>query len=115
MGGDNKIQFRFFEKETASQKTVQKRTAMVQNSKVQVVSNDLVRRLCNTMEELGSQETNRMVDSLAQKLLNSGETVEETRASIVKGLKGYEGRKKRCKGEGRSLWRTAVESWGDRQ
>ena len=115
VGEDNLIQFRFFEKETTSQRTVQKRTAMEQNSKMQVVANDLVRRLCNTMEEVGGQEIIKVVDNYTQKLLNSGYTVEETRAIIVKGLKGYEGRKNRCKREGRSLWRTAAQSGGARQ
>ena len=115
VGEDNLIQFRFFEKETTSQRTVQKRTAMEQNSKIQVVANDLVRRLCKTMEELGSQEIIKMVDNYTQNLLNSGYTVEETRAIIVKGLKGYEGRKNKCKREGRSLWRTAAQSGGARQ
>ena len=114
VGNNNQIQFRFYEKETTSKRTVQKRTAMEHNSKIQVVSNDLVRRLCNTIEELGSQETIKVIDDYSQKLLNSGYSVEETRAIVVKGLKGYEGRKNRCREEGRSLWRTANQSRGAR-
>ena len=106
--------FKFYEKETTSKRTVQKRTAMEQNTKIQIVSNDLVRRMCNTMEELGEQERHVVIDGYAQKLLNSGYSKEETRSIIVKGLKGYEGRKTRCKLEGRSLWRTSVESRGAR-
>ena len=55
VGSDNKIKYRFYEKETCSQKTVQRRTAMEENVKLKIVSNDLVRRLCNSMEELGSE------------------------------------------------------------
>ena len=43
----NKILYRFFEKETASRRTVQKTTAMNEDTKVQVLSNDLLRRLMN--------------------------------------------------------------------
>ena len=47
------IEYRFYEKETFSTKTVQTRTAMDENSKHQVLANDQVRRLCNSMEGLG--------------------------------------------------------------
>ena len=62
VGSDNKIKYRFYEKETCSQKTVQRRTAMEENVKLKIVSNDLVRRLCNSMEELGSEELKRIID-----------------------------------------------------
>ena len=91
VGEDNTILFKFYEKETTSNRTIQKRTAMEQNSKIQIVSNDLVRRLCNTMEELGEQETLKVVDGYAQKLLNGGFSREETRGIIDRGIKGYEG------------------------
>ena len=52
---------------------------MEENSKIQIVSNDLVRRLCNTMEELGEQGAQQVVDGYAQKLLNSGYGLEQTR------------------------------------
>ena len=65
VGGDNMIKFKFYEKETASKRTVQRRTAMEQNSKLQIVSNDLVRRMCNTMEELREIERYRVIDEYA--------------------------------------------------
>ena len=114
VGDDNRILFKFYEKETTSIKTIQKRTAMEQNSKIQIVANDLVRRMCNTMEELGEEETLSVIDNYAQKLLNGGFDREETKGIIVRGLKGYEGRKRKCQIEGRALWRTAVESDGAR-
>ena len=49
---DNKVLYRFYEKPTASNITVQKRTAMGEDSKLQIVSNDLVRRLQNNSEDL---------------------------------------------------------------
>ena len=44
-----------------------------------------------------------MIDEYSQK-------VQETRVTVVKGLKGYEGRRNRCREEGRSLWRTAEQT-----
>ena len=50
--GSNQILYDFFEKPTSSNLTVQKRTAMGEDSKMQVLSNDLIRRLMNNSEEL---------------------------------------------------------------
>ena len=58
----NKIEFKFFEKETTKKNTVQKKSAMEENSKMKILSNDLIRRLSNTMEELGNKERNVVVD-----------------------------------------------------
>ena len=87
---------------------------MEENGKIQILSNDLVRRLCNTMESLGAREQHLVVDGYAQKLLNSGYGKEQVRKIVVNGIKGYEGRKSRCKKEGRRLRRTAKESLGAR-
>ena len=48
VGDDNIIQFKFYEKETSTKKTVQRSSAMEENSKIKILSNDLVRRLANT-------------------------------------------------------------------
>ena len=114
VGEQNKIEYKFYEKETTTRRTVQRRTAMEENVKVKIVSNDLVRRLCNSMEELGSNETNRVVDGYAQKLLNSGYSREQTRSILVNGIKGYEGRKAKCLKLGRSVKRKAKDSLEDR-
>ena len=71
IGEQNQILFRYFEKETCSRMTVQQKTAMNENTKIQVVSNDLVRRLLNSSEELGSKEKARIVDQYGQKFLDS--------------------------------------------
>ena len=87
---------------------------MEENVKLKIVSNDLVRRLCNSMEDMGVEERMRVVDGYSQKLINSGYSIEQTRGIIVSGIKGYEGRRRRCSLEGRKLWRKAAESEGAR-
>ena len=114
VGSDNQIQFKFYEKSTCSKKTVQKDSAMEENAKIQTVSNDLVRRLCNTGESLGAREQCKVVDDYGQKLANSGYSLEQVRRILVNGIKGFEGRKLRCKREGRSLYRKAFQSQGAR-
>ena len=110
----NQVQIKFYEKDTCSKKTVQMDSAMEENAKIQTVSNDLVRRLCNTGESLGAREKCRVVDSYAQKLSNSGYSLEQVRRILVNGIKGFEGRKLRCQREGRPLYRKAVQSQGAR-
>ena len=46
----NQVQFKFYEKGTCSRKTVMMKSAMEENSKMKILSNDLIRRLGNTME-----------------------------------------------------------------
>ena len=110
----NLIEFKFFEKDTCSKKTVHKDSAMEENSKIQTVSNDLVRRLCNTRQSMGAEEQQKVVDQYGQKLANSGYSHEQVRRILVNGIKGFEGRRNRCIKEGRKLYRTAKESMGAR-
>ena len=58
----NKIEYKFYEKETTTRRTVQKRRAMEENIKIKIVSNDLVSRLSNSMEGVGSSEATTVVD-----------------------------------------------------
>ena len=67
----NQVLFRFYEKETTTKRSVQRPTAMNENCKIQVVNNDLVRRLQNTCETLGAEEYSKVVDQYARKLLTS--------------------------------------------
>ena len=90
--------------------TVHKNSAMEENIKMQILANDVVRRLNNTHEALGRSQIARVVDGYGQKLLNSGYKIEQVRAILVRGIRGYEGRKLRCKKEGRKLKSIAMES-----
>ena len=53
---ENKVLHRYYEKPTTTRLTVQLRSAMEERNKMQILSNDLVRRLLNSMEEVGDQE-----------------------------------------------------------
>ena len=88
----NQVLFDFYEKPTSSNLTVQKRTAMGEDAKIQVVSNDLIRRLQNCSEELGKGAKVKIVDEYTQKLSNSGYRGEHLKKIITNGIKGYEGK-----------------------
>ena len=114
VGGGNVVEYKFFEKPTSSKRTVQSKTAMNENSKVQIVSNDMVRRLQNTMEGLGPSYMVAVVDQYAVKLLNSGYNREQTRKIILNGIKGFTRKKRSRISKGLPLRSTGKMSKGSR-
>ena len=69
---NNQVLFTYYEKPTSAKRPVMKRSAMAENAKIQVLSNDLIRRFMNTREDLPDGDFCKMTDGYAQKLLNSG-------------------------------------------
>ena len=102
--------FRYFEKDVCSSRTVQKQSAMGENMKVQILSQDTVRRLLNTSESKGAETREQIIDQYARKLRASGYSREQTRRILLNGIKGYEGTLKRSREHGKSLRTTAGRS-----
>ena len=112
---NNIVDYNFYEKPMSSNVTVQRMSAMEENSKMKTLSNDLIRRLLNTSEGLGLEERIKVVDNYSLKLLNSGFKLEQVRTIIVNGVKGYERKVKESKRPGgRKFRRTSAESRGAR-
>ena len=107
---DWQVSWKFFEKPTTTNVTVQKTSAMEENSKMQILANDLVRRLRNTMRSLDKSYKRQVVEQYSQKLLNSGYARDQVIKIVVAGIRGYERQVKRCAVEGRPLYRTAKQS-----
>ena len=59
---NNQISCTYFEKEMCAKKTVQARTAMNENMKIQILSNDTVRRLLTPKEDLGAKYKGAVID-----------------------------------------------------
>ena len=106
----NAIVYRQYEKPISSKRTVQKTSAMGENTKQQILSQDMIRRLRNTSESLGAGAKIAAVDQYTQKLINSGYSREQVARIIVNGIKGYEGMRRRRIKEGRKLRSTAAQS-----
>ena len=87
---------------------------MGEDSKLQILSNDLIRRLKNNAEELGDGAKVKIVDDYSQKLLNSGFRGEQLQRIITNGIKGYESKLRRCREQGRKLHRSSTDSQGAR-
>ena len=114
VNNDNQVDYKFYEKETSCKMALQSKSAMCENNKMQILSQEVVRRLYNTRDNQGATVREQILDSYAQKLRNGGYSVEQTQKIIVNGIKGMEGRKRRCLELGRKLRRTAKESRSSR-
>ena len=102
--------FKFYKKEVSCKKTVDQKSAMEEDTKMNILSNGLVRRLLNTQEKLGAKQGAEVIDQYAQELRNSNFSKEQTIRIICNGIKGYEGRKKKRAASGRLLRSTASGS-----
>ena len=91
-----------------------KRSALEENAKVQILANELARRLGNTDERQERRVVGDVVDKFCQKLLTSGYSPAQTRRVTLSGLRGWERRKKRAIQERGRLFRTSEESKGGR-
>ena len=86
---ENFVLYRFFEKPTTSQVCLQANTALSQNGIVQALVEDTKRRLLNTSSKVSDSVKREIIDKWAQKMLNSGHGLSETRRNIISGIKGY--------------------------
>ena len=111
---ENRLKFKHYEKPTCSNLTVQKKSAMEQNVKVGILSNEVVRRMLNIGGETGPETRLEVIDNFARKLLTSGFKTDQVRRILLSGLRGYETKVKRRKAEGTPLYRTSKESVGSR-
>ena len=87
---DNRTMFMFVSKRMASNMCLQQRSAMPENMKIATINQEVIRRMCNTSEHLDIGIRLNIIDNFAQKIINSGYKLEQTRKVMVGGLKGYE-------------------------
>ena len=80
---------------------------MDENSKNQILANDLIRRMSNVDENQENKRMKEVIDKYSVKLITSGYTISQTRKIVLNGIKGWENRKERMKVR---LYRTAKES-----
>ena len=111
---DSRIRFKYYEKEVSTNTVIHQRTALEDNTKMQILSQEMSRRMLNTSEEMDKETKLGVIDMMAKKMRTSGYTISQTRRAISNGLKFYEEKKARCKRENRPLYRTASSSLAGR-
>ena len=108
--GSNKISFKYFEKPSTTNVMVQKKSALDENSKSQILANELMRRLGNTDQRQEDSVKGEVVDQFSVKVLTSGYSLLQTRRIALTGIRGWERKVERAQKEGRRLYRTAEDS-----
>ena len=110
----NLVSYRHYEKPSSTNVMVQRRSALEENSKNQILANDLVRRLGNNDVRQERKVVERVVDKFSKKLLTSGYSETQSRRIVINGIRGWEKRLMRSKAEKRNLFRTSKESMSGR-
>ena len=114
MENTNVISYRYYEKPTTTNTMVQKRSALEENSKAQILSNDLVRRLGNTDTRQVKNTLGEVVDQFGRKLMTSGYSLKQARKITLGGIRGWERKLERAKTEGRRIFKTSGDSLSGR-
>ena len=84
------LRYSFYEKPMKTPYCIMKSSAMSEKSKIQILSQDLIRRMLNTCESVSQKEKNEIVDKYTNRLFRSGYSKKQVREIIVSGLTGYE-------------------------
>ena len=111
----NVIQYRFYEKPTASSVCFQADTALGQNGLVQSLVEEVKRRMLNTSTVMPTAVRCKILDKFAQKMINSGHSVQQARKNILSGVKGYETKLKQCAKNCTPVNRSAAGSGASRR
>ena len=86
---DWQVCWKYYQKPTTANVRVSKDSAMEENANMNILHNDLIRRLLNTKRSLGKEYREQVIDRYGQKLLNSGYSRSQVVKILVAGIKGY--------------------------
>ena len=92
---------------------VPKRSALNENSKLQILANDLIRRYSHTDLRQDKRTVCEVIDQFGRKVLTSGYSLHQAKRIVIAGIRGWDRKVKRMKqdNEGR-VFRTNKESLG---
>ena len=110
MRDDHIIEYRFYEKKMNSPYCVMAKSAMSESAKISAMSQEVVRRMCNTSDIVDQEMRDDIVDAFSAKLTRSGYSKQQVRTVIESGLKGYQNKLARCAKKGEMLHRPATST-----
>ena len=106
---ERKVMYSYYEKPMSAKTVIMKNSALSENSKVASLSQDLVRRMKTTSQDLSMDRRIDIIDEYAAKLTRSGYSRIQTTKIIVAGLRGFERALKRHREGKTKLHRSAAE------
>ena len=100
----------YFEKEMKSQFTIMRRSAMSEQQKMSILSNELVRRLSNIHRDVLQEEIKEVTEHFITQLKNSGYERKQAREIVVCGVVGWRRKLERREIEGKNQFLSASET-----
>ena len=94
----------------AKRTLIDRKSALGENVKIASMTQNLIRRMLNTSEQVEFSERIVVIDEFSDQMLASGYSPEQTRDIVVAGLTGYERKLKKSKEEKKDLHRSAAGS-----
>ena len=113
MTPEGKIEYRFYEKEMASEFTLMDTTAISDQMKQATGTSKVIRRLMNTEDEEAQQVKDKILEDYIRKLEKSKYPEQKIRKIMMTGITAYERIYKMCKRTGKDLHRANLntKSW----
>ena len=112
---NNKVLYSFFQKPMARKTVINRQSALSEKTKVTSLSQDLIRRMKNTSEDLPMDERIAIIDEYTKQLIASGYSLNQTKNIIESGLLGYETLVRKVEKGDAVLHRSASEGAGARK
>jgi hypothetical protein len=107
---DGQIKHSYFEKPMKTQLVIMKRSAMSENQKMDILSNELIRRLSNIGPGIERQEVCNIIDKYTKQLKNSEYDRKQAKEIITCGLRGHKNKIERRKQDGEAFYRAASDT-----
>ena len=96
----------YFEKAMKTPFLLMQRSAMGEQQKSSILSNELVRRLSNiNHEKIEKAEITEVIEKFIKQMKTSGYGLKQTREITISGIKGWKGKIKRREKEGKGFYR----------
>ena len=102
---EKEVQYNFFQKEMKNKVLLKKTSALPYRQKLAILTQEVVRRLHNTKEELPVSVKNEILEDFMKTMKLSGFNEKERFDVLKSGKEAFEKLKQKAKAEGRSLFR----------
>ena len=100
----------YYEKSMKNQLTIMQRSAMSENQKMAILSNEIVRRLSNIHRDVLEDELEEVIEHYISQLKNSGYSRKQAREAVVCGVVGWRRKLERREKQGQRQYLEAMET-----
>ena len=110
----NKLLYSFFQKSMAKKTLIQRKSALGENCKIASLSQNMVRRMKNTSEDLPNSERIAIINDFSAQLGASGYSDTQIHRVVSAGLTGYQKLVEKCQKGEAVMHRSAAEGFASR-